>query len=111
MSKRVTKLRLPVIALVMVLVLASGIIGCSGENDEEPEGTLTVYLAGSLSVPFEQLKTLYEEEHPNVDVLLESGGSAAMISKAIAKQDAGEDPPDIMASADYALIPSRMYRG
>lgn len=111
MSKRVTKLRLPVIALVMVLVLASGIIGCSGDKEEELEGTLTVYLAGSLSVPFDQLKTLYEEEHPNVDVLLESGGSAAMISKAITKQDAGEDPPDIMASADYALIPSRMYEG
>ncbi|MBN1632471.1 MAG: extracellular solute-binding protein, partial [Thermoleophilia bacterium] len=77
----------------------------------ELEGLLTLYLAGSLSVPFEQLEALYEEEHPKVDVLLESGGSAAMISKIITEKDAGENPPDIMASADYALIPGRMYEG
>ncbi len=109
MSKRITKLGMVVVALVMILALASGITGCSQE--EEEARTLSVYLAGSLSVPFEQLATLYEEDNPNVDVLLESGGSAAMISKAITKQDAGEDPPDIMASADYALIPDRMYEG
>jgi len=72
---------------------------------------LTLYLAGSLSVPFEQLEGLYEDDNTNVDVLLESGGSAAMISKIITEKDAGENPPDIMASADYALIPGRMYEG
>ncbi len=109
MNKGITKLGLVMVALVMVLVLATGIIGCSDE--EEEARTLNIYLAGSLSVPFEQLATLYEQDHPNVDVLLSPGGSAAMISQAITKQDAGEDPPDIMASADYALIPNRMYEG
>lgn len=112
MTMRKTRL-VTLIALAMVLVLAAGITGCSGDEEEEQSlsGTLTVYLAGSLSVPFEQLKALFEENHPDVDVLLEPGGSAAMVSKAITKQDAGEDPPDIMASADYALIPGRMYEG
>jgi len=109
MTRRISKLGMVVVALVMTLVLASGIIGCSEE--EEEARTLSIYLAGSLSVPFEQLAALYEEDNPNVDVLLESGGSATMISKAITKQDADEDPPDIMASADYALIPDRMYEG
>lgn len=77
----------------------------------ELEGTLTIYHAGSLAVPFEQLEALFEEDHPKVDVLRESGGSAAMISKAITEKDAGENPPDILASADYVLIPDRMYEG
>ncbi|MBN1322069.1 MAG: tungstate ABC transporter substrate-binding protein WtpA [Thermoleophilia bacterium] len=77
----------------------------------ELEGVVTLYLAGSLSVPFEQLEALFEKDHPKADVLLESGGSAAMISKIITESDAGENPPDIMASADYLLIPDRMYEG
>lgn len=77
----------------------------------ELEGTLTIYHAGSLAVPFEQLEAIFEEEHPSVDVLRESGGSAAMISKAITEKDAGEAPPDLLASADYMLIPDRMYEG
>lgn len=77
----------------------------------ELEGTLTIYHAGSLAVPFEQLEAIFEKEHPDVDVLRESGGSAAIISKAITEKDAGEAPPDLLASADYMLIPDRMYEG
>jgi molybdate/tungstate transport system substrate-binding protein len=109
MSKRMTKLSMVVVALVTVLVLVSGIIGCSEEK--ELSGTLTIYHAGSLAVPFEQLEALYEADNPDVDIVRESGGSATMISTAITEQDAGEDPPDILASADYALIPDRMYEG
>ncbi len=81
------------------------------EAAAELEGVLTIYHAGSLAVPFEQLEALFEEDHPKVDVLRESGGSAAMISKSITEKDAGEDPCDILASADYVLIPDRMYEG
>jgi molybdate/tungstate transport system substrate-binding protein len=89
------------LVLSLVLILMSG---CT-----EGEKTLSVYHAGSLAVPFEALEAEFEADNPYVDVLLESGGSAAMINKAIVEIEAGEEPPDIIASADYALIPDRLY--
>jgi molybdate/tungstate transport system substrate-binding protein len=73
------------------------------------KGKLVVYHAGSLSVPFEELSDVFEDTLPGVEVLCESGGSAQMISKSITLERAGENPPDIIASADYALIPGRLY--
>ncbi|MBN2098126.1 MAG: tungstate ABC transporter substrate-binding protein WtpA [Dehalococcoidia bacterium] len=107
MSSRKNKLCMVAVALAMVLTLASGIVGCAEE--EGLAGTLTIYHAGSLIEPFEQLEDLYEADNPNVDILRESGGSNLMINTAITEQKAGEDPPDILASADYELIPTLMY--
>lgn len=94
-------------ALVLTLALT---VGCAkqGEGISRTE-TLTVYHAGSLYQPFQDLEADFESAHPSVDVLLESGGSAKMINKVIAREQAGELPPDIVASADYTLIPDRLY--
>jgi molybdate/tungstate transport system substrate-binding protein len=70
---------------------------------------ITVYHAGSLSVPFMELEKVFEDAHSGVDVLRESGGSAMLINKSITLEKAGERPPDVIASADYALIPERLY--
>jgi len=94
---------LVVAVLVTVLVLVLG-RGAPGE-------TLTIFHAGSLAVPFADLGAEFEGSHTDVDVDRQSGGSATMISNAIAQEDAGESPPDIIASADYKLIPERMYEG
>lgn len=101
--------RITSIALALVLLLALT-VGCAkeGEGISQTE-TLTVYHAGSLYQPFQDLEAEFESAHPNVDVLFESGGSAKMINKAIAREQAGELPPDIVASADYTLIPDRLY--
>ena len=101
--------RITSIAVVLVLTLALT-VGCAreGEGVSRTE-TLTIYHAGSLYQPFQDLETEFERTHPGVDVLLESGGSAKMINKAIAREQAGEQPPDIVASADYTLIPDRLY--
>jgi len=122
------------VLLSVLLAVMLGVVGCGGQAADSTttseaattttaapadttttttplEGKLTIYHAGSLAVPFEQLEALFEEANPKVDVLRESGGSAALISKAITTQDAGEDVPDLVASADYALIPDRMYEG
>ena len=92
-----------VIFLLLVIPLVAG---CTPQK----EG-LTIYHAGSLAVPFSELKAEFESTHPNVEVLCESGGSAKMINKAIAVVKAGETPPDIIVSADYKLIPDRLYEG
>jgi len=98
-----TKAKLAATLLSVVFVLAL-LPGCgSGQT------ALTIYHAGSLSVPLETLEKMFEEEHPEVDVLRESGGSATMISRSITREEAGEAPPDIIVSADYTLIPGRLY--
>ncbi|MFO7967051.1 MAG: tungstate ABC transporter substrate-binding protein WtpA, partial [Archaeoglobaceae archaeon] len=51
------------------------------------------------------LETIFEENHSNVDVQLEGAGSAATIRK-VTELDKNAD---VVASADYTLIPKLMY--
>ena len=104
MRNRIARITSIVLALILALTLVAG---CGGEIARTE--TLTIYHAGSLAVPFKELEAEFEKSHPNVDVLRESGGSAKVINKSIAREKAGESPPDIIASADYKLIPDRLY--
>jgi molybdate/tungstate transport system substrate-binding protein len=97
-------------SIILALTLLVAVLGCAPQGGETPAtGTLKISHAGSLAVPLEELKAEFEGLHPGVDIVLESGGSAEIISRAIAQEQAGEAPPDIIASADYKLIPDRMY--
>jgi len=96
-------------SIVLVITILVTVLGCT-EPVEQAE-TLTIFHAGSLAVPFADLGAEFEESHPNVDIVFTSGGSATVISNAIAQEDAGESPPDIIGGADYNLIPGRMYDG
>jgi len=107
MKNRIAKIVSIVMALSLALSLMSGCTG-KGEGFSRTE-TLTIYHAGSLYAPFKDLEVEFETTHAAVDVLCESGGSAKMINKTIAREQAGEVPPDIIASADYKLIPDRLY--
>ncbi|MGE4553957.1 MAG: tungstate ABC transporter substrate-binding protein WtpA [Desulfovibrionaceae bacterium] len=81
---------LTALALAMPLSASAG----------ELSGKLSIFHAGSLSVPLETMEKAFEAAHPGVDVQRESGGStkmARMIS------ELGK-PADIMASADYVVI-------
>jgi molybdate/tungstate transport system substrate-binding protein len=99
----------PIVLILTVLVsVLVTVPGCGGGNQT---AALSIFHAGSLAVPFTDLADEFEGLNPNVDVVLTSGGSATIISNAIAQEDAGENPPDIIASADYKLIPQRMYDG
>jgi molybdate/tungstate transport system substrate-binding protein len=93
-------------SIVLVLTVLVTVLGCGPQGE-----TLTIFHAGSLAVPFADLGAEFEKSHPDVDIVFNSGGSATVISNAIAQEDAGESPPDIIASADYRLIPDRMYDG
>jgi len=100
---------LPKIASILLfLTVLVTVLGC---GVQQPTGTLTIFHAGSLAAPFADLGEEFEESHPGVDIVFTSGGSATVISNAIAQEDAGESPPDIIASADYKLIPDRLYAG
>ncbi len=81
------------VMLVMTLLVV-------GSAFAEPTGKLTIFHAGSLSVPFAKIEKNFEKMYPKVDVLRESGGSTKM---ARLISEVGK-PADIMASADYVVI-------
>ena len=68
-------------------------------------GEVIVFHAGSLSVPFKKMKAVFESEHPGTEVRLEPSGSV----KAIRKVTDLHKPCDVVASADYSLIPEMMF--
>jgi len=80
-----------VLFLLLSTVLLSG----------DLSGVVTIFHAGSLTVPFEIIEQQFEELYPDVDVRRESGGSVACARKIT---EVGRDDCDIMASADYKVI-------
>lgn len=105
--------------LLLCFCAAVMICGCTGTSSEQtsPEQGATtatatpaekiqvkVFHAGSLTGPFEKLKAAFEAEFPNTEVLLEPAGSVDTIKKVT---ENGK-PADVVASADYALIPKMM---
>lgn len=67
--------------------------------------TVKIFHAGSLAVPFEEAERQFEALHPGIDVQRNSYGSAEAIRHIT---EVGK-PGDVLASADYALIPGMMY--
>lgn len=65
---------------------------------------MKIYHAGSLKVPFEEIERQFESSH-DVDVQLEPHGSLEAISQVTELHKVG----DILASADYSLIPKMMF--
>jgi molybdate/tungstate transport system substrate-binding protein len=90
-----------VVVVAVILVLSGALAGCSGEKKQ----TLKVFNADSLMVPFEALAIEFEAEHPGVDVQIEGHGSIQVIRHATELHD----EVDVLAVADYSLIPMLMY--
>jgi len=96
-----------IMVFILSFVFICGLVmgGSACNSDTADDQILKIFHAGSLSVPFAELESVFEETHPNVDVLLESAGSAATIRKVT---ELGKTC-DIIGSADYTLIPQMMY--
>lgn len=73
--------------------------GC-GDSHSYKKIELIIFHAGSLSVPFKQLKAEFENKNPDVTVLLEPAGSIVCARKVTELKK----PCDIVASADYFVI-------
>ncbi|MCK4468428.1 MAG: substrate-binding domain-containing protein, partial [Desulfobacterales bacterium] len=83
--------------LITTLVTFVGILSVSIATAKEK---VTIFHAGSLTVPFAKMEKIFETKYPNIDILREGGGStkmARMISEL-------HKPADIMASADFKVI-------
>lgn len=100
-NPKLSKLTVSALLLVLAVSLFSG---CISSDDEEESVTLKVLHAGSLTSPFEEIEAQFEADFPNVDVQLEPAGSTSCVRKIT---DTGIEA-DILASADYSLIPSMM---
>ena len=101
------------IKIVLFAVLIAAISGCAQPPADDTNTTevsseeikLKVFHAGSLAVPLSELEKEFEALHPDVDVQRESMGSVKAVRQIT---DIGKKG-DVIASADYTLIPSMMY--
>jgi molybdate/tungstate transport system substrate-binding protein len=98
--------------LLGFLILSLVSMGCLSQQESTPADetpveeavTLKVFHAGSLTSPLEKIKAEFERDYPHVTVQLEPAGSVKCVNKIT---EIGLQA-DVLASADYSLIPSMM---
>ncbi len=84
------------ITIIITVILLTACRDSGGGKSDE----IIIFHAGSLSVPFRQLKDAYEKKIPNVKILLEPAGSLVCARKITELKK----PCDILASSDYFVI-------
>lgn len=84
---------------ILIILTFSLLSGC-GNSHSGKSKEIIIFHAGSLSVPFKQLKSEYEKMNPDIKILLEPAGSLVCARKITELKK----PCDIMASADYFVI-------
>ena len=85
--------------LLLPILTVCLLTGC-GNSKSGKSKELIIFHAGSLSVPFRQLKNEFEKLNPDVKILLEPAGSLICARKITELKK----PCDIIASADYFVI-------
>ena len=90
------------INLIILIIFLSGMLSGCKPKEKTP---LVIFGAGSLIIPFDELEKAFEARYPDIDVLMEYHGSIQCIRHA---SELDEDI-DLVASADYSLIPLIMY--
>jgi len=100
------KHKLTIIPMLLSLMLIGSLFAGCGQNEtEELSGTLQIYHAGSLTVPFAEINDAFNEIYPDVEIFAEGAGSATTIRKVT---ELGKEC-GVIGSADYSLIPELMY--
>ena len=94
------------IASILGLALTAFAGGARLLPGQRQKTQLRVLFAGSLILPFDDLERAFEEQYPDVDVLMEGHGSIQCI-RHVTELD---ELADVVAVADYGLIPLMMYR-
>ena len=93
-----------IVIFILILLLSFSLAS-------QAKTTLKVLNAGSLLVPFTALAEEFEALNPDIDVLIEGHGSIQVIRHVTeVSQLSGEPIADIVAVADYSLIPKLMYQ-
>ncbi|CUA95007.1 extracellular solute-binding protein [Thiomonas bhubaneswarensis] len=84
------------------LVLTAACVGTAAQAE-----TLTVFAAGTLGKTFTTLARGFEKLHPGVTVQPQFGGSVKMVKQVTVLHQ----PADVVAVADYSVIPKYMFKG
>ncbi len=101
------KMKFKAISIVISLLLVISVFAACGDSGTETElsGTLQIYHAGSLTIPFAEISEAFNEIYPDIEILAEGAGSATTIRKVT---ELGKEC-GVIGSADYTLIPELMY--
>ncbi|MGH7224475.1 MAG: extracellular solute-binding protein [Gemmataceae bacterium] len=92
--------------LIFALAAFAAVTG-GGVSAQAANQTLSVFAAGTLAVPFKQIDQLFKQKYPDVAVQPQFGGSVKMAREITElHRDA-----DILAVADYNVIPKYMFGG
>jgi molybdate/tungstate transport system substrate-binding protein len=97
------------IAILFTLSAIGGGGGLSGIAEAQTNSgnkvTLIEYGAGTLAMPFKAVNSAYQQLHPEITIQAQFGGSVKM-AKQITELD---QPADLLAVADYNVIPQQLY--
>jgi molybdate/tungstate transport system substrate-binding protein len=89
---------------ILISVFVSAVLlvfgTAKGQNSEGGNERITIFHAGSLTVPFDRIIKGFKMEHPGVEVLREIAGSRECARKISELHQ----PCDVFASADYVVI-------
>ena len=94
------------VATLTVLVVVVGFVYAYQLGYLSPR-RLTIFHAGSLAVPLERLSEKFVEQCPGTRIARESSGSVDAVRKVVDLHRSC----DLLAVADYRLIPELMYEG
>lgn len=86
--------------ILMILMVFSLFSGCKNHQESRTGQILTIFHAGSLSVPFREMADAFKKENPEMQINLESSGSV----DAARKISDLHKSCDIIAVADYLVI-------
>lgn len=90
--------------LIMVILVISFTFGYNYFLSRKSKVVIKIFSAGSLSIPLERIKEAYQSLYRNIEIEIESSGSVLAIRKVT---ELGKKA-DIIAVADYVLIPKMM---
>ncbi len=95
----------------LITLISPSVMGCRGSPETDPSAAassktkLVLFEADSLMVPFGRIEKEFEKQNPDIDVEIQAHGSIQVIRQVT---ELGQDV-DVVAVADYALIPMLMY--
>lgn len=104
-SSRVASLLISVIILTGCQVKTNP--NMNTENASLLQGELIIFHAGSLSIPFKEVAAAFNNDHPDVKILLEPAGSVASARKITDLKRTC----DILAVSDYRVIDEMLIPG
>ncbi|MGZ4920337.1 MAG: tungstate ABC transporter substrate-binding protein WtpA [Halobacteriota archaeon] len=93
-----------ILACFIVIALIVSAAGCITPTTTTQQ-TLTIFHAGSLSKPFDQLATAFQNANPGVTVQRQSAGSIDTVKKITELNQTA----DIVATSDYSVINQYLY--